>query len=76
MMPEMDGIETLNRMIGSDRYNKERTPVIALTANAIQGAEKEYIDAGFTDYLTKPVQGTDLERMILKYLPPELVEKQ
>ncbi|MCR5604674.1 MAG: response regulator [Lachnospiraceae bacterium] len=76
MMPEMDGIETLKRMVMTDKYNKERTPVVALTANAIQGAEKEYIDAGFTDYLTKPVQGADLEKMILKYLPPELVEEQ
>jgi signal transduction histidine kinase/ActR/RegA family two-component response regulator len=75
MMPDMDGIEVLNRMAESEKYKEERTPVIALTANAVLGAEKEYLDAGFDDYLTKPVQGADLERIILKYLPPELVDR-
>ena len=73
MMPDMDGIEVLNRMMESEKYKEERTPVIALTANAVLGAEKEYLNAGFDDYLTKPVQGADLENLILKYLPPELV---
>ncbi len=75
MMPEMDGIETLREIKKLEKYTKEHTPVIALTANAIQGAQKEYIDAGFDDYLTKPVQGADLERMIVRYLPKELINK-
>lgn len=73
MMPEMDGIQTL-QLIHLDSNFKDTTPVIALTANAIKGADKEYIDAGFTDYLSKPVQGTVLEQMILKYLPEKLIE--
>ena len=73
MMPEMDGIETLQNMkLLTDNLNAE-TPVIMLTANAIVGAKEEYIQAGFTDYLTKPIQETELLEMLLKYLPEELV---
>lgn len=75
MMPEMDGIETLNSMkLLTDNLNKE-VPVIMLTANAIVGAKEEYMSAGFTDYLTKPVQETELLEMLIKYLPQEHMEE-
>ena len=74
MMPEMDGIETLQNMkLLKDNLNRE-VPVIMLTANAIVGAKEEYIQAGFTDYLTKPIQETELLAMLLKYLPEEHME--
>lgn len=73
MMPEMDGIETLQNMkLLTDNLNGE-VPVIMLTANAIVGAKEEYMQAGFTNYLTKPIQETELLEMLLKYLPEELV---
>lgn len=72
-MPEMDGIETLHRLKQEPCINQE-TPVIALTANAISGAYEEYISEGFQDFLSKPVNGNKLERMILKYLPQELLD--
>ncbi len=69
MMPEMDGIETLKRL----RATKEGKdiPAVALTANAVSGARKIYMEAGFNDYLSKPVDGKKLERMLKKLLPPE-----
>ena len=74
MMPEMDGIETLQNMkLLKDNLNRE-VPVIMLTANAIVGAKEEYIQAGFTDYLTKPIQETELLAMLVKYLPEEHME--
>lgn len=73
MMPGMDGIETFHELVKTDRYIKEKTPIVVLTANAIQGADKEYKDTGFADYLTKPVQGTELERVIVKLLPKDMV---
>ncbi len=73
MMPEMDGIETFDLMTKTEKYKKEHTPIIALTANAIQGADKEYLAVGFADYLTKPVQAKELEHMLIKYLPKDLV---
>ena len=73
MMPEMDGLETLEHMNNLADNPNAQTPVIMLTANAIVGAKEEYIEAGFTDYLTKPIRETELLEMILKYLPEELV---
>ncbi len=75
MMPDKDGIETLKEMKAlSDTPNKD-TPVICLTANAVSGMREMYINAGFDDYLTKPIDTGRLESMLLRYLPPELVEK-
>ena len=73
-MPGLDGIETLEKMEElSGNLNKE-TPVISLTANAISGAREQYIAAGFEDYLTKPIDSKQLEKMIVKYLPQEKIK--
>ncbi len=73
MMPEMDGVETLKQLKAlKDNLSKD-TPVIALTANAVAGAKEEYIAQGFADYLSKPVQGSTLEKMVRAYLPEKLV---
>lgn len=74
MMPQMDGIETLNKMQSLSLYQQKKPVVIALTANAIAGAKEEYLQIGFSDYLAKPIDALALEQMLLKYLPPELVE--
>ena len=71
MMPEMDGITTFAEMRKQENSPNENTPVIMLTANAITGAREQFLQAGFTDYLSKPVSGDTLENMILKYLPKE-----
>ena len=73
-MPEMDGIETLQHMKETKHLCND-VPVIALTANAISGAREEYIAAGFTDYLTKPIDSHKLEAMLKHYLPPEKVQE-
>lgn len=65
-MPGMDGIETLHE-IRRDERNQD-TPIIALTANAGKGAEKMYLDEGFTDYISKPVDPAGLERLLAEYL--------
>ena len=74
MMPEMDGIETLHNMQQMEEYIQGKTVVIALTANAIVGAKEEYLREGFADYLSKPIDSKQLEQMIHKYLPEELIE--
>ncbi len=73
MMPDMDGVETLNH-IRKDKNLCQNTPVIILTANAISGAREEYIKKGFTDYLSKPIDGHILEQMLVEYLPEDLVK--
>lgn len=72
MMPEMDGIQTLAKIKRSENQCTS-VPVIALTANAIVGAKEEYINAGFSDYLSKPIEGMELEKMLMKYLPKDKI---
>lgn len=71
MMPIMDGVETLN--IIKNKHLCDDTPVIMLTANAIVGAKEQFMSAGFDDYLTKPIEPEKLDKMLLQYLPDELV---
>ena len=75
MMPEMDGVETLQKMRHMENCLNVHTPVIALTANAITGVREMYLQAGFVDYLSKPVEGSVLESMIIKYLPKEKIKR-
>ncbi len=71
MMPEMDGIETLKLLKEMEDNRCQDVPVIALTANAIVGVREMYMDKGFDDYLSKPVEGLDLEEMLRRYIPEE-----
>lgn len=75
-MPEMDGIETLQRMKALPDGLNEHTPVIMLTANAVSGAREQFLAAGFDDYLSKPINGAHLEQMLMDYLPKEKVMKK
>ena len=72
MMPEMDGIETLERMRKKDNPNTD-TPVIILTANAVVGAKEMYLEKGFADYLSKPIRRDDLIDMLCRYLPKTMI---
>lgn len=65
MMPRLSGRETLKKLRTISEF---QTPVIALTANAITGMKDEYLEAGFDDYLPKPIEKNELERIIKKYL--------
>ena len=77
MMPEMDGIETLKaiRKIPKELNPNDKTPIIMLTANAIAGAREAYLDEGFTDFLSKPVDPRTLEVMLRKYIPEDLIQQ-
>ncbi|MBR0120054.1 MAG: response regulator [Eubacterium sp.] len=72
MMPDMDGIETLYE-IREHELNRD-TPSIALTANAVSGARERYLEVGFDDYLSKPVDGAKLERMLYGLIPEEKLQ--
>ncbi|MCR4823518.1 MAG: response regulator [Treponema sp.] len=72
-MPEMDGIQTLEAMKKMPGNRSLTSPTIALTANAIEGAREMYLKAGFTDYLSKPVSPIELEAILRKYIPGEMI---
>ena len=73
MMPKMDGIEALEKA-KEEKLLPEGCAVIALTANAVVGARESYLNAGFDDYLSKPVDVTALEAILAKFLPGEMIE--
>jgi len=74
MMPDMDGIETLQKMKQQEDNRSKGAPVIILTANAIIGAREKYIENGFDDYLSKPIDAQKFEKLLIKYLPIDLVK--
>ena len=73
MMPEKDGIETITEMKGIQDSPNTLTPIICLTANAISGMREMYINAGFDDYITKPIDPKRLEVLLFEYLPKEKI---
>ena len=75
MMPEMDGIETLDRMHAGDLL-PDHTVVLAMTANAVVGAKEMYLERGFDDYISKPIEVEVLIRKLRKYLPPEKIREE
>ena len=69
MMPSPDGIETLYAIRNDEDSLNLDTPAVVLTANAVAGSRQKYLEAGFNDYLTKPLDASELERTVKKYLP-------
>ncbi|MCL2718147.1 MAG: response regulator [Lachnospiraceae bacterium] len=73
MMPEMDGIEATARIRAmGGKY--EFLPIIALTANAVQGVREMFLANGFNDFLSKPVNTGDLFRILENWLPPHKIQ--
>lgn len=73
MMPDMDGVETLQCLRkDKDNINKD-TIVIALTANAVAGCREMYLEYGFDEYVSKPIEAEKLEKVLAQMLPEELV---
>ena len=68
-MPHMDGTQALNEIRKQKDGKNTGTPMICMTADAVEGARERYLNEGFDDYLTKPVEGDLLEDMLIRYLP-------
>ena len=72
MMPEMDGIETAGKIRGLGlKYGD--LPIIALTANAIQGAREMLLASGLNGFITKPIDIEELKEILIKWLPPDKI---
>ncbi len=74
MMPVMDGMETLKTIKKQDLC--PGVPIIVVTANAVSGEKSGYLNAGFDDYLSKPVSGRQLWEAVRKHLPERLIREK
>jgi signal transduction histidine kinase/HPt (histidine-containing phosphotransfer) domain-containing protein/ActR/RegA family two-component response regulator len=73
MMPGIDGLEATQhiRALGAEKYRA--LPIVALTANAVRGAEQIFFAAGMNDFISKPINGNELSHILMKWLPTERI---
>ena len=67
-MPNMSGTETLEIIKKIERIEGYSIPIVVLTANAVRGMKEKYLNKGFDDYLAKPIDKYELNRVLIKYL--------
>ena len=72
MMPGLSGVETL-KIMRREKILSEKTSVVMLTASAMAGMREIYLREGFDDYLSKPIEVSELESILERHLPPEMV---
>ncbi len=73
MMPEMNGVETMKRLKEKSGFN---TPVVALTADAMNGAREKYLQDGFDEYVSKPFNKETLSNSINKFIKKDTSEEE
>ncbi|MBQ7955462.1 MAG: response regulator [Lachnospiraceae bacterium] len=73
MMPEMDGVETLQRIRQKVGSYFQKVPIVALTANAVAGTREMLIGEGFNDFLEKPIERSVLERVLKRNISSEKI---
>lgn len=73
MMPEMDGIDTLKNIKALGIPGLDKVPIAALTANAVSGAREMFLEAGFDEYLSKPIERDKFEKILRAGLPAEKI---
>jgi signal transduction histidine kinase/CheY-like chemotaxis protein len=71
IMPEMDGVETVAKIreMEAAQGDSPPVPIVILTANAISGMEEFFLKKGFNDFLSKPIEITELERVMSFWIP-------
>ncbi|MBO4889428.1 MAG: response regulator [Lachnospiraceae bacterium] len=68
MMPDLDGIQTFEMSLEDPENLNKETPVIMMTANALSGVREEYLNKGFADYISKPIEIKELLRVVELHL--------
>ena len=68
-MPELDGFGLTAAIRRRERENGGHLPIIAFTANALRGESERCLLAGMDDYLAKPVELQELQRILHKWMP-------
>ena len=77
MMPGMDGLEATSviRRLDSDGWYKT-SPIVALTANAVEGTRELFLRRGMNDFISKPIELKELNRVLAKWLPADKIRLQ
>jgi signal transduction histidine kinase/CheY-like chemotaxis protein len=83
MMPEMDGVETVALIRAWEKEQQEKNAqlpeseihIIALTANAVLGMREMFMEKGFNDFLTKPIDVFKLDEILIRWIPEEKKEQ-
>ena len=72
-MPGMDGVETTKRIraLGNAESPYKNLPIVALTANAVSGMREMFLQNGFNDFLSKPIDTVQLNTILEKWIPQE-----
>lgn len=73
MMPEMDGIDTLKNIKALGIPELAKVPIVALTANAVSGAREMFLDAGFDEYISKPIEINKFEKVLKECMAPDKI---
>jgi CheY-like chemotaxis protein len=71
MMPEMDGVDATRIIRGFPGAVYKTMPIVALTANVMGDARDMFLLNGMSDYLSKPHEYNEIERVLKQWLPPE-----
>lgn len=74
MMPEMDGVETIKQLRKLHKDSNRVQTIIAFTANAVSGAREMFLREGFDEFVSKPIEELELERVLRKVLPKSSME--
>ncbi|MDR2075355.1 MAG: transporter substrate-binding domain-containing protein, partial [Desulfovibrio sp.] len=70
MMPDMDGVAVTRAIRDMDEERCRTMPIVALTANAVSGMKEMFLENGFNDFLSKPVDVFKLDAVLRQWLPP------
>jgi CheY-like chemotaxis protein/HPt (histidine-containing phosphotransfer) domain-containing protein len=74
MMPGMDGVEATQKIRALALPKAAAIPIIALTANAVSGMREMCLESGFNDFISKPIEIDELDKMLHKWIPKEKQE--
>lgn len=74
LMPEMDGIETAEKIRKDCGENGKNPVIVGLTANETEGCREEFLQKGFQDFLLKPLTAEELNQVLSRWLPREAIE--
>lgn len=72
MMPDMDGVETVKHIRTECGENGKKPIIFALTANAMEGVKKMFLQSGFQDFIPKPVDRKTMNRVLSKWIPDDV----